>query len=151
MKSISSIIFLLFFANSFCQNVRNKVFFGIPTDTNEIYFCPRDKIIVNLPKNNDGRFLFKNNPELDKLLDFLKNIKNQQMQVKIKINYCHSNISSYNLKIAESLKKSLEIFFNNNGATFSNIITGNCTDSLLHFSDEEYRKMGGNNIEITVF
>lgn len=151
MKSILSIIFLLFFVNSFCQNIRNKVFFGIPTDVNEIYFCPRDKVIINLPKNNDGRFLFKNNSRLDNLLVFLKNIKDQQMQVELKINYCHSNISSYNLKIAESLKKSLEIFFSNNNATYSTIIAKGCTNSLFQFSDEEYGKMGGNNIEITIF
>ncbi|MGH1517980.1 hypothetical protein [Chryseobacterium sp. JK1] len=145
-----SVIFLLFFANSSCQNIRNKVFFGIPIDDNDLSLFQKDKIIINLPNNMDGRFITKDNSNLNQLLDFLKNTNDKRLKTEVKISYCHSNVSPYNLKISESLKKSLEIILQNNNIIVNNIIANGCKDSFIYFSDEAYKKMAENNIEITI-
>lgn len=135
------------FININGQSSRNKIFFGIIEGNS---YQKNDKIVSNLPYNADGRFLSNGNPILDNLLDFLKKRKEDNFEIEIQINYCHSNIPKYSVKVTESLKKSLELILKRNDIIIKNIFANGCQESLLKINDKNYRQMGESNLIITI-
>lgn len=146
MKTILLLAISLFI-NVNAQSNRNKFFFGIIESDS---YQKNDKIISNLPYNTDGRFLSNENPILDNLLAFLKKNKEDKFEVEIQINYCHSNIPKYSMKVTESLKTSLELILKRNDVVIKNIFANGCQDSLLKINDKNYKQMGESNLIITI-
>lgn len=147
MKLAVLLLSIGLFINVNGQSSRNKVFFGIIESDS---YQKNDKIISNLPYNTDGRFLYKENPTLDNLLNFFRKTKEEKFEFEIQINYCYSNISEYGVKVTESLKKSLELILKRNDIIVKNISANGCQESLIKINNKNYKQMGESNLIITI-